>query len=1582
MQLYNVIIVPRGTGVVEGNPVVLLVPASSGTIVLTFIEDLWNRLARQNISFSADTHTITLHRDSKTGPIIDFEDVLSDVVMNPQDEKLFAVVTEKADEAASHDLESSAVGNSQVESDTLSIRISTPSSIHEKDTCPILEISPSASIGELHRRVGECLGIVPTSEENVESYECNCTLGNKIADCPSETTHFLVIHGKSIVERIPLQEATKGALMEALLDHFSHDLETRKMINILGALLDSTDTDGYKKIPVVTVCSRQRHTPITDQISANDDTGKQKSKVLDLHTSEVPIHPSCFRSTLEEAGFRRLAAEDGVIDMFAVHRTTAGEALAAVGKSSIFRSRAHWEPKVAQSDRGMAMFLSSLRVFASIVQGKKDDERFQDAVLYVFTLFTRFPPALRCLHMLFEGKTITAVESAALSHAVFGVLPSFVLHAIIKSDDSRVFEGARLFFGFVLETAKALKLPATDDPDTKPLPYLLAFHTVDIRDHMTAEGVMHAVQTPDGLVEESLFDAFKMAVPLAESPLQTFMVEEDINPDTARYALLSGGTTPEITVFSVNESACRDLYGKFGNISEIVDPDQLQDLGHLAELCGKHKLSVYRPTQLTSAITPCLTFDRNAHLAVYTGEQPCQPPGKSSIAFRPKHGEEIIDPAIIEPLIAPILNGYQADGTAVFDAVGGAELRRLLTPDEVVMFCVDCSTSMGIGTNFDGIGEDGITKPEDESLVEPEFYGRASVEDVKGNLLNDANLDDMVAMIARTTQRHRRQVTYNVLQILRTMISSEIASKSDTLEKKRSAAQTFYHLREGIPRLEAELEKLKSFWAGLKTHKEHIEDFLIYRALYPSRAIEQNWTWSFGDAIPAFNMSQVIPSLPEDIVHLPERLLCPISHTLMEDAVMAVDGYTYSDRAILQWFTIRESSPTDGSEIHNRSLHVNKNVRRDVARWIGGDGLCWEGPYQHPKYITVIFDSDAVSFHRLIRSSISLNDLYKVAFRGLKGRYTAFQLWTERTHILEPSSLASLSSYGFRNGDHVTINLRDGTPRSGITLNPSMDDFNDKCLVKVYGGDYRMLFSYWVKKDTTKSFASVIWKYWRHKFSEMAMQELDPMVVWTDVLSSGDGFFYGDARDSFDQLATYLTQRHCSGRLAPEKLFYKDYAIFDSNESREPLVLKVYIRKRQPEPACRGLSRLDVLKQMFNALINRMLAYNYKTHVGLISFSNYSRVAMPISHVLENFRRATVDMAAIGDTALWDSLALAGDQLKKYARKYPGVKKRIICISDGKDTNSKTNRGHDIYWNFLRKDIVVDSVCLGNEDNEDLRTLSYLLGSYRFHPQSLVSAMTICEMEPFLSLTERPPITLPRIIPKNHLQVSSYFIQSRSRASATVVSDDIIPPRREHPNLGDAFLELTAVNARYRNNDRTVGNARPNLRTSRLMREMQAVVVNGPHPKYDIYVSESDISFWKIVMEGPDGSPYSEGTFLFYLHADDGYPIFAPKARFVTKIKHPNINAHGRICHSIFDRDWTSDIGMATLLQAVYGLLYQPEHSDPVNTTTALGFHHHEVEFANEVREHVRKHALQTRDTTGSSGDEEEDKNEEDMDPE
>ena len=76
-----------------------------------------------------------------------------------------------------------------------------------------------------------------------------------------------------------------------------------------------------------------------------------------------------------------------------------------------------------------------------------------------------------------------------------------------------------------------------------------------------------------------------------------------------------------------------------------------------------------------------------------------------------------------------------------------------------------------------------------------------------------------------------------------------------------------------------------------------------------------------------------------------------------------------------------------------------------------------------------------------------------------------------------------------------------------------------------------------------------------------------------------------------------------------------------------------------------------------------------------------------------------------------------------------------------------------------------------------------------------------------------------------------------------------------------------------------------------------------PHPFIDIYINDDNIYFWKVVFQGPDGTPYKNGTWLAYLHFSESYPSVPPNIRFVTPIKHCNINNYGRVCHSILDRN-------------------------------------------------------------------------------
>ena len=291
------------------------------------------------------------------------------------------------------------------------------------------------------------------------------------------------------------------------------------------------------------------------------------------------------------------------------------------------------------------------------------------------------------------------------------------------------------------------------------------------------------------------------------------------------------------------------------------------------------------------------------------------------------------------------------------------------------------------------------------------------------------------------------------------------------------------------------------------------------------------------------------------------------------------------------------------------------------------------------------------------------------------------------------------------------------------------------------------------------------------------------------------------------------------------------------------------------------------------------------------------------------------------------------------------------------------NSGEGCAHSLLHKDIALDSICLGDESNTTLWAISETLDCYKFAPFSLANALAMCELEGVLGLVDRPDLVAPAKKSWTRPTFRAKFLGRVNTVQPTVVDDHTFPQHKTRPNMGDSFVPLADF-ARLPGS-RTVtstSGARSNLRTTRLMTEMRQIVAGGPRGTDDVYVSENDMSFWLAIMQGPSGSPYEGGAFMLYIHAEGRYPAFAPKARFVTRIKHPNVSLEGRICHSILSRDYTTDTSMTRLLDTVYGMLLQAETSDPVNTTTTLGYHHDQVEFNEEVREWTRRYANKTRE--------------------
>lgn len=137
-------------------------------------------------------------------------------------------------------------------------------------------------------------------------------------------------------------------------------------MHYLGGELDAEGR--YTRLPVVALCAKNRHIPASARVAEMPDESDQLwSKILDLHTTEMPIRTAAMSKTIIQTGLLELCVE-GVLDIFAVNRsTTPVSNVTCAGKGAVFRNRAYWCPEIKQTDRGVAVFLASLRVTASLM---------------------------------------------------------------------------------------------------------------------------------------------------------------------------------------------------------------------------------------------------------------------------------------------------------------------------------------------------------------------------------------------------------------------------------------------------------------------------------------------------------------------------------------------------------------------------------------------------------------------------------------------------------------------------------------------------------------------------------------------------------------------------------------------------------------------------------------------------------------------------------------------------------------------------------------------------------------------------------------------------------------------------------------------------------------------------------------------------------------------------------------------------------------------------------------------------------------------------------------------------------------
>lgn len=243
--------------------------------------------------------------------------------------------------------------------------------------------------------------------------------------------------------------------------------------------------------------------------------------------------------------------------------------------------------------------------------------------------------------------------------------------------------------------------------------------------------------------------------------------------------------------------------------------------------------------------------------------------------------------------------------------------------------------------------------------------------------------------------------------------------------------------------------------------------------------------------------------------------------------------------------------------------------------------------------------------------------------------------------------------------------------------------------------------------------------------------------------------------------------------------------------------------------------------------------------------------------------------------------------------------------------------------------------------------------------------MRVNELETFLHVLERPQRLLKA--PKCQ-KLALHDFRLFAEVPIDVCTEGRVPARQQPQELLRPSVTLQSAVDSLKVTSKESASTTPSnaaaaspQRLRRLTREMGRLL-REPHEAYDVYPGAGidALTCWRVVMDGPGDSPYHGGCWLLYLLFPPEYPNKAPEVRFITPIRHCNVNAHGRVCHSILDRNWAADTSMKTVLNCVYGLLLQPDKHDPVDTTLSLEYHAGGA-YEVSIQEHVRKHCNLTR---------------------
>jgi len=144
--------------------------------------------------------------------------------------------------------------------------------------------------------------------------------------------------------------------------------------------------------------------------------------------------------------------------------------------------------------------------------------------------------------------------------------------------------------------------------------------------------------------------------------------------------------------------------------------------------------------------------------------------------------------------------------------------------------------------------------------------------------------------------------------------------------------------------------------------------------------------------------------------------------------------------------------------------------------------------------------------------------------------------------------------------------------------------------------------------------------------------------------------------------------------------------------------------------------------------------------------------------------------------------------------------------------------------------------------------------------------------------------------------------------------------------------------------------------TKRIAKELKDIQRDPPTGISAGPIGET-IQKWEAVIMGPVDTPYEGGLFKLQLNFPNEYPYRPPKVKFLTRVFHPNINAHGEICLDILRDNWSPALTISRVLLSISSLLADPNPNDPLVPEIAILYKTEPEKYKSMAREWTQSFA-------------------------